>query len=142
MSLNAYVPQENGNLKHLAEADASPDQVAEFIEVVQEEYPRQKDGPFVVMDLDSGFVTYVEFEDEEVVEVKRILKIGGVAVSNGDSAEPAPTKRRAKPGPKPGSTRKTTATKRTVKKAPAKAAASKTIKRSGSGFKRNPGSAE
>lgn len=139
MSLNAYVPQENGNLKHLAEADAEPDQVAEFIEVIQEEYPRQKDGPFVVMDLDAGYVVYVEIEEEPVTTVTRVLKIGGVAVNNGDGEAAAPKARRKAPAK---TAAKTTAAKRTVKKAPAKAAASKTIKRSGSGFKRNARSAE
>lgn len=150
MSLNAYTPQENGNLKHLAEAEGTSEQLAEFIEAVQDAYPRQKDGPFVVIDIDNGFSAYVEFEDEEVVEVRRVLKIGGVTVSNGttEAAEEAAPRRRAKPGPKPGSKRKpaakTTAApvKRTVRKAAAPKAAATKVKRTGSGFKRNAASAE
>ena len=158
MALNAYIPQDTGNLKYVAEAeDAGPDDLPDFVEALQESLTgKAKDGPFVIMDIDAGFAAYVEFTEEEVVTVSRVLKVGGVVVgsSNGDEAAvsaPAPTKRRAKPGPKPGTARKAPAkagtAKRTVKKAApkkapaAKASAAKTIRRGG-GFKRNPASAE
>jgi hypothetical protein len=149
MSLNAYIPQDNGNLKHVAEADATPDQLSEFMEAIQDELRgAQKDGPFVVIDIDNDFSAYVEYDTEEIVEVKRVLKIGGVTVNNGATveAEGAPKRatRKAKAAPAKTATRTPAAkgtAKRTVKKAAAPKAGAKTIKR-GSGFKRNAASAE
>jgi hypothetical protein len=155
MALNAYIPQDTGNLKHVAEAeDAGPDQLSDFIEAVQETLSgRSKDGPFVVIDIDNGFSAYVEFTDEEIVETRRVMKVGGVVVQNGSgpaaAEEPEVTPAPRRRGRPKGSTRKTAAksgsTKRAVKRSPAAVGAAegkKTIKRGGSGFKRNPASEE
>lgn len=155
MALNAYIPQDTGNLKHVAEAEASPDQLSEFVEAVQESLSgKSKDGPFVVIDVDAGFSAYVDFAEEEVVTVSRVMRVGGVAVNGSGpaAAEPAPAPKRAPAKRKVGTAKKAPAAKakagtakRTVKKAPAKAAAkpaTRTVKRSGSGFKRNAASAE
>lgn len=153
MSLNAYIPQDNGNLRHVAEAEeAGPDELVEFVEALQESLSgKSKDGPFVVLGIEEGFSAYIEFEDEPVTTVTRVLKIGGVAVNNGSAPEAAAPAKRA---PAKRTARKTTAAKkapvkaaakRTVRKAAtktvAKPAAKKSIKR-GSGFKRNSASDE
>ena len=113
MALNAYIPQDSGNLKYVAEDEqATPEQLAEFLEALQEALTgKSKDGPFVIIDIDAGFSAYVEFADEEVTEVRRVLKIGGVPVDvtgadNGASAAEEAPRQRRKPGPKPGSTRR------------------------------------
>lgn len=156
MSLNAYIPKDNGDLKHVAEADGTLDQLPEFVEAMQEALRgQQKDGPFVVLDIDSGTSAYVEFEEEPVTTVTRVLKVNGEVVNNGSGevAQVTPPKRATRTVKKAPA--KAGTAKRTVKKAPAvktatrkaapkkaapKAAAKKTIK--GSGFKRNPASAE
>jgi hypothetical protein len=74
MALNAYIPQDSGNLKYVAEDEqATPEQLAEFLEALQEALTgKSKDGPFVIIDIDAGFSAYVEFADEEVTEVPRV----------------------------------------------------------------------
>lgn len=154
MSLTAFVEQENGNLKYIAETEegSGEENAAPFIEALLEEMPKQREvEAFIVLDTDEGKFYIVENVEEEVpATVKRVIRVAG---SNGAEAEedeaPKPRKRAA--AAKGNSVKEAAAANRATQTAKAKAktatkAASSggkttgtTLRRRG-GFKRNAAS--
>lgn len=100
MSLSAFVEQENGNLKFLAETEDefTPDA---FIEALLEEAPKQQKlaeiEAFIVLDTDAGTFVIVENVEEEVpATVRRVIRVAGQEAAAEEEEAPKPKRQTAK----------------------------------------------
>lgn len=151
MAFILFQPQDNGNLKQLAQSEQSDPALA--VDEYRDENSRSQVLEFIVLCTEDGeFGTFhtVEVEDDAPVQPKRKIKVAGANAAQAESsAKRTVRKSPAKSGltEKAAAPKRTTTKKTTTKKTAAKPASSakggkKLSKSGGSAIKRNKASDE